>query len=73
MATTLPQAFQRLHDDRALARRFSENPEEVLQEMGVDTSRVQITKSAAGEQAVMAADASICGSVGCVVCATVGS
>ena len=76
----------RLRDDPELAQRFTEEPESVLQEMGVELDQVTVAKLPGGnapydnfKQAVDRLETMerlpvhICGSVGAGVCASVGT
>jgi hypothetical protein len=85
----LEDVFDQIKGNSDLARQFTENPQQVLQSLGVDpstvtiqavpmtTSFVQLQDNAAkdAEQPLKlgaAADVTVCGSVGCVACVSVG-
>jgi hypothetical protein len=80
---TLEQVFAELQTNEELARRFSEKPEEVLKELGVEAKNLHIAKvpnpnptkkpgAASALAASAAAGITICASAGAVVCASVG-
>jgi hypothetical protein len=79
-------ALVRLRDDPELAQRFTEEPEPVLRELGVDLEQVTIQRLPGGnapyenfKQAVDRLETMerppihVCGSVGAGVCASVGT
>lgn len=83
MATDLMTAFGEIQKKKTLAKAFSIDPEKVLGDLGVDTTKLSITKGLKRSQGVtMHFPASpggtqrfpltICASVGVVVCASVG-
>ena len=45
----LQEAMKKVKADKALAKRFTEDPKPVLEELGVDTSAVKITPVDLGE------------------------
>lgn len=65
----LQDAFVTIRQDPALARRFSENPTQVLSELQVDTTNLRIRTLG---QTRGLDDRGICISVGCIVCVDVG-
>ena len=77
-------AFKKITSDRALAKRFTEDPQQVLKELQVDTSGLKITMIPK-EQAQITdvkpespqreplLGCSGCVSIGCVVCPSIGS
>ena len=73
---TLQEAFTRIQGDKALTESFSTNPTSVLDKLGVSTSNLRIqTGLKPGEPLAggMVSNAvAVCGSVGVVVCASVG-
>lgn len=80
---TLEEAFAAMADDRELTERFTEQPKGVLQELGVDTSDLIIeplpggtypheTFKAAVDEIETEESATICVSVGAIVCVSVG-
>lgn len=71
MATSLHEAFTRLQSDKDLARKFSENPTQTLQTLGVDISSVNIRQTDAKNTAAVHPDA-VCFSIGEFVCFSVG-
>jgi hypothetical protein len=73
--TDLGTAFEKIRSDKGLAKQFTEDPAGVLQNLGVDTAQLKITKTVpVSSQAAVAASADIsaCVSVGCIVCASIG-
>jgi hypothetical protein len=73
--TALGTAFEKIRSDRSLAKEFTENPAGVLQNLGVDTTQLKITKTvpvSTQDAVVASADISACVSVGCIVCASIG-
>jgi hypothetical protein len=80
---TLKDAFRQMSKDFDLTRRFTEDPEGVLRELGVDPSGLTIQPIPRGnapfsqfQNAVDNLDElrsiTVCGSVGYIACATVG-
>lgn len=78
----LKDAYSKIISDKELAKRYTENPRQVLQELGVDTSALKISTvtrdeaqitDVASEKDLELVDTSICGSIGCVGCISVGS
>jgi hypothetical protein len=80
---TLEEAWKAMAEDRDLTYRFTEHPDDVLKELGVDTSQITIETVPAGtapyeefKQAIvnMETDESttVCVSAGAFICASVG-
>lgn len=80
---TIGDALLQIKDDPELVKRFTEEPEPVLRELGVDTDQVSIQHIPGGnapyENFAKAMDEvateermTVCGSVGYVVCASAG-
>jgi hypothetical protein len=73
--TTLTEAFKKVRADDTLAKEFTEDPAGVMQRLGVDTSKLKVTKGlpppSHGGRGV-AASADVCVSIGCIVCGSVG-
>ena len=83
MATDLVTAFTQIQKQKALAKSFSTDPEKVLIDLGVDTSKLTITKGLKRGQGVsmhfpptpgstQKVPLTICGSIGWILCASVG-
>lgn len=74
----LQEAFVKMQHDRDLAKRVTEDPEEVLGSLGVDTSKLQIREIPGGNapfeafSSVEPDNLTTCVSIGCIVCGTVG-
>ncbi|HEX8159218.1 MAG TPA: hypothetical protein VF526_17670 [Solirubrobacteraceae bacterium] len=85
MADLLP-VLTKLRDDPDLVQRFTEDPEGVIQELGVDPSEVTIARLPGGnspyenfkqvvdklETAEPVQRRTICGSVGYIACGSIG-
>lgn len=74
----LLEATKKIQADKALTKRFSKDPTAVLKELGVDTSNLKINPVKSGELndddlENVAGGTSVCVSVGCIACASVGS
>lgn len=71
MAKDVLTALSEIQKDKDLAVKFSSDPESVLKKLGVDSSKLQITKgikkTGAQEQGI-----TVCASAGVIVCASVG-
>ena len=74
-------AFNKITSDKALLKRFTENPQQVLQELQVDTSGLTFTKIPKEKAQITAVDTSSpptlaagcpCVSLGCVACVSIG-
>ncbi len=75
----LEQALEQVRSDRAEAEKFAADPQAYLQAKGVSTDGLKFNAGAELSEAELeqvaggrAQAISICASVGCVVCATVG-
>lgn len=69
--TDLTTAFKQIRSDDSLAKQFTQDPEGVMSNLGVDTSGLKVTKTEqVGTES--AADITGCVSIGCVVCASIG-
>lgn len=75
MSMTLEQAFAELRTNEELARRFSEKPEEVLKELGVEEENLQIAliPSSPAPKTRGPVTVTSCASVGLIGCASVGT
>jgi hypothetical protein len=82
--TDLLEAFAKLRDDDALLQRFTEDPEGVLNGLGVDTSDVTVARLPGGnaplenfkqalERMETEESTTVCVSAGAAVCVSVGS
>ena len=73
---TLTEAFAKIEADKALAQRFTKEPEAVLKELGVETKNLVIQRGTEGSFLTtgnkMSSRMTICGSVGFVVCVSAG-
>ena len=75
MSMTLEQAFAELRTNQELAHRFSEQPEEVLKELGVEDENLQITLIPGSSAPKTRGPITVtsCASIGFIGCASVGT
>jgi hypothetical protein len=67
---TLGNALDAVRADPALAKEFTADPTGVLKRLGVDTSKLKVSKVETVPQAGVAT--AICVSVGCIACVSIG-
>ena len=76
MATPLLDAFSKINADKALATRFTKEPDAVLIELGVETEGLIIQKAKEGSMlttnTTAASRLTVCASLGYIVCASAG-
>jgi len=74
-------AFKKITSDKALAKRFTEDPQQVLKELQVDTSGLSFTKVPKEKAQITSVEPSSpptlaagcpCASIGCVACISIG-
>ena len=75
MEKNLEQAIEKIRSDKELTKKFIEEPKKVLENLGVDTQKLKIEKGpkAEIESKMQALRASVCVSIGEIVCVSVGT